>query len=129
MLGYHLREAMTLAKKLGKSPYDTLKDRFTIRNRGDRVVAELKNIETIQALQNLMSRMELPDVTGITEIVGAAIMHDQATEIYFPDAVLGVDEAKDLYGWTSVRGYHLVVAEVGVTLTKNDPGEAAWKPE
>jgi hypothetical protein len=127
MLGYHLREAMTLAQKIGKAPYDKLKDRFTIRNRGDRVVAELKLVETVQALQQLMSKMELPELHTVVEIVGAAIAHD-AGRIYFPDAVLMDEDKKDLYGWTSKHGYHLIVAEVGVTITKDDPGEAAWTP-
>lgn len=127
MLGYHLREAMTLAKKIGRSPYDLLKDRWTIRNRGDRVVAELKEIESVQALQTLMSKMELPELHTVVEIVGAAIAHE-AGQIYFPDAVLDEKQAHELYNWTSKNGYHLIVAEVGVTITKNDPGEAAWTP-
>lgn len=127
MLGYHLREAMTLAKRIGKAPYDQLKDKFTIRNRGDRVLAELKIVETVQALQNLMSKMELPEIHTVVEIVGAAIAHD-AGQMYFPDAVLTEDDAKELYNWTSKHGYHLIVAEVGATITKDDPGEAAWTP-
>jgi len=128
MLGYHLREAMTLAKRIGKAPYDTLKEKFTIRNRGDRVVAELKIVETVQALQQLMSKMELPEVHTVVEIVGAAISHG-AGQMYFPDAALTEDDAEELYNWASKHGYHLVVAEIGVTITKDDPGEAAWKPQ
>ena len=127
MLGYHLREAMTLAKRIGKAPYETLKDKFTIRNRGDKVVAELKIVESVQALQQLMSKMELPEVHTIVEIVGAAISHD-AGQIYFPDAVLSTEDSTELYGWTSKHGYFLIVAEVGVTITKEDPGEVAWTP-
>lgn len=129
MLGYHLREAMTLAKRIGKSPYDTLKDKFTIRNRGDRVVAELKVKEGIEALQSLMSKVELSDVTSTVEIVGAAIVHSQATELYFPDAVLTDEDKLALWKWSSKNEYYIIVAEIGVTLTKKDPGEVAWTPE
>jgi hypothetical protein len=128
MLGYHIREAMTLAKRLGKAPYNSLKDKFTIRNRGDRVTAELKNVESLHALSNAMSKMEIPEIHTVLEIVGAAITHDAATQLYFPDAALDYEQSTELYNWATANGFYLIIAEVGVTITKSDPGEVAWTP-
>lgn len=127
MLCYHIREAMTVAEKLKIEPYDGLKVNWIIRNRGTKVVAERKNVETLQALQAAMSNMELENVDSAMGIVGAAIMH-KAHQMYFPDARLNPDDVLALYSWCHKHGYFLVVAEVGVTITKDDPGEVAWTP-
>jgi len=127
MLCYHIREGMTVAQSLKIDPYTELKKEWVIRNKGSRVVAERKNPIALEALQAAMSKMELEDVRNVMEIVGAAILH-KAHQMYFPDAVFTPEDSLSLYNWCQRNGYHLVVAEVGVTITKDDPGEAAWTP-
>lgn len=128
MLGYHIREALTIAKKKGIEPYKGLKDRFIIRNKGTRVVAELRDVETLAALQSAMSKVVLENLSSLMEILGGAINH-KMSEMFFPDADLTQDEAEKLYLWAQKNGYFLIVAESGITLTKNDPGEAVFRPE
>lgn len=125
MLGYHIREALTLAKKGKIAPYDTLKDRFIIRNKGSHVVADPKDIEI--SIESVMSKVTLEDLTSLMEIVGGALNH-RADEMFFPSADLEADEVEKLYTWAQKNDYFLVVAETGVTLTRNDPGEAKWTP-
>lgn len=127
MLGYHIREALTIAKKKGIEPYNELKDKFTIRNKGNRVVAELKHVEAATALQAAMSNLTIEHLSSLMEIVGAAINH-KASEMFFPDADLAPDEVEKLFLWAEKNGYFLIAAESGITLTKDDPGEASWRP-
>lgn len=127
MLGYHIREALTIAKKAGIKPYDTLKDRFVIRNRGDRVTAELKDKEAFTALQSVMSKVTLENLTSLMEIVGGAINH-KAREMFFPDADLMPEELEKLHLWAEKNEYFMVASDAGVTLTRDDPGEAKWVP-
>lgn len=128
MLGYHIREAMTYAKAREIDPYKGLKSQWIIRNRGDRVVAERRDVIAFEALQSAMQKMEIENLHSVVEIVGAAIAH-KAHHIYFPDAILTPDERLMLWKWARSNEYYIVVAEVGVTLTKENPGEAAWTPE
>lgn len=128
MLGYHLREAMTIAEKKKVSPYAELKKRWTIRNRGNRVVAELRGVENIVALQAAMSKMAIEDVSSLVEVIGSAITH-KAHEMFFPDADMIREDVEKLYAWARKNEYYLVVSLDGITLTKDDPGEAAWTPE
>lgn len=127
MLGYYLREALTIAEKMKIEPYHELKSRFRIRDLGDRVVAELTKVESLTALQTGMAKMTLPGLTELFEIIGAAITHG-ANEMYFSEAELLEEEVGKLFAWATKNGYHLVVGE-GITLTKTDPGEAKWLPE
>lgn len=129
MLGYHLREAMSVAKSKKIEPYHELKDKFVIRNRGTRVIAEKRHVETITALQAALSKVVLSNIETLVQIVGAAIEH-KAHELFFPDAALAVEEDKlTLYKWCQKNGYHMILAEVGVTLTKEEVGDIEWTPE
>jgi len=127
MLGYRLREAMNIAKRGKIEPYQNLKDKFVIRNKGDKVYAEYRHPETIAALREVLSKMTLADIEQPMEIVGAAILH-KAQEMYFPSVTLTDEDKLTLYQWTSKNGYYMIVAEVGVTLTRVNPGDVAWEP-
>lgn len=129
MLAYHLREAMTIAQKNHIEPYEELKDKFTIRNRGTFVLAEVKkSLDIVAQLQTAMAKVVLEDETTVVAIVGAAITH-KAEELFFPNAVLSEDDLKQLYTWTEKNGYFIVAADLGATLTKRDPGPAKWSPD
>jgi len=128
MLGYHIREALTIAKKEKIEPFDKLKERFVIRNKGDHVVAELKDIEELDTIQSVMSRVTLEGLVTLMEIVGGAINH-KADQMFFPSADLEDGEVEKLYIWAQKNSYFLIVADSGVTLSKSDPGEAKWEPK
>lgn len=126
MLGYYLREAMTLAKKYKIAPYEELKDKWIIRDRGDRITAELRSRTPLEAMRIAISKLVLSNLVSLNEIVGACINH-KAEEMYFPDADITDEEAGTLYLWSIKNGYFIVVGN-GVTITKTDPGDVAWIP-
>lgn len=129
MLGYYLREAMTVAKKLNIEPYHELKDKWTIRNRGMKVVAEYKLVEPLSGLAQAASKMEIPHAASLAELVGAAIQY-RTPEMTFPNAALTPQEYPMLYKWCEANGYYMIVSDAGViTLTKTDPQGVQWTPE
>ena len=129
MLGYYIREAMTLASKDKDSPYKDLKGQFIIRDKGDRIVAE-RRIASDFVMQAVMTRMILADLETLYEIVGAAVQN-RVREMVFPDAELNEEHLTLLYQWCQKNEYYLIAVtnQVGVTLTKNDYGDIAWTPE
>ena len=128
MLAYHLREAMTVASKDSKSPYHELKQKFMIRNKGTRVVAELRDVTDIVAhIQSAKPKLVLDGLGTLVELVGAVITHE-AHEMFFPDARLTEEDARNLWRWATPRDYYLVIGE-GITIAKDDPGDAKWTPE
>lgn len=126
MLGYYLRQAMTIAQKQKIAPYEGLKDKWTIRDRGDRILAELKSRAPIETLKRADAKLILAGLVDLPEIVGACIEH-KADEMYFPEGVLDEQQTKVLYLWSSKNGYHIIIGN-GVTVTKTDPGDIAWVP-
>lgn len=128
MLGYYIREGFKIARDRKLTQYKDLPEKFVIRNRGDHVLAELRSRVTLTALQQHMSRVVLDEIVDLVQVIGAAIQH-KAEEMQFPDAELERDDLLRLYQWASKNQYYLIVAETGLTLTKDDPGEAKWTPE
>jgi len=126
MLGYYLREAMTIAKKYKIAPYEGLKDKWIIRDRGDKIVAELRSRTPLEAMRIAIAKIVLGDIVSLNEIVGACINH-KAEEMYFPDASITDEEAATLYLWANKNNYFIIVGN-GITVTKSDPGDIAWTP-
>lgn len=126
MFCYRLNEALMYAKKHGVVPYEGLKDKFMIRNKGNRALAELRVQPVLETLQRAMEKLVLSDFSSAVEIVGAAITN-KVNEMFFPDAELNEEELKLVHTWGEKNGYFLVYGN-GLTLTKNDPGEAKWTP-
>lgn len=128
MLAYRIREAMTLAEKVHYAPYHILKAKYIIRNKGSRVLAELREIDSVlETLQAAHTRVTLEQLSSLIEIIGGVI-HAKAEEMFFPDADLSAEETNRLYLWCKEKDYFLIVAERGITITKTDPGEAKWEP-
>jgi len=120
---------MTIAKKQNLEPYHTLKDRFVIRDRGDRVMAELRDISPSAGLQQAMSQLKLEEVTALMEIIGSLITHHTAEQIHFPKASLTEEEMTSLYKWVRENEKFMVVSELeGITVVSTDPGEVKWTP-
>lgn len=122
---YLLRDALSVAEKDHSSPYRPLKSNFIIRNKGTHVLAERRNVVDIIG-ELSRSRMTIENITTLIEIIGAVITHKQH-EMYFPDALVNEEEILQLYNWCLEKEYNIVVGD-GITVTKNDPGEAKWLP-
>lgn len=126
MLGYYIREALTLAKRFDIAPYNELKDKFIIKDKGDRVVAELRL--RIPVLRHATGKLTLSELTSVQEIVGACIEH-KSEEMYFPNASLSEDDVKTLHTWTEKNNYFIISAPGGeLTVTRKDPGDIKWMP-
>lgn len=130
-LSYQLHEAL---KSAGIYPeyahYSALRDKFTIRLRAGKVVAEIKHrpLVALKVVTDPHSKMTIPEVNTVLGIVGAAVTH-KAGEIYFPDAKLDESNLLTLSGWATPAGYFIINNyDNGVTLTKTDPGVVSWTP-
>lgn len=126
MLAYHIREALVIAEKKSIVPYSKLKSLFIVKNLGSYVSAVRRTETPDEVGANV--KLTLSEIENVEGVVGAVILH-KANEMFFPDCVLNDAEAKVLFDWASPLFYNLVIGESGTTVTKNDPGDAAWKPE
>lgn len=126
MTGYWIREAMTVAEKQGIKPYHELKGKFIIRDKGGKVVAELRERAALEQLKSSAPKLVLADLTGLLEILGACVEH-KSSEMYFPGAALDEEEIGRLYNWCRTNNYFIIAGD-GITITKTDPGDIAWTP-
>lgn len=130
-LSYHIHEALKSAAVYPEyAHYAPLRDKFTIRLRAGKVVAELKHkqLVALKVVREQLSKMTVPEVNTVLGIVGAAVTH-KASEMYFPDAQLDDSNLRTLENWATPAGYFIVNNyDKGVTLTKVNPGEMAWQP-
>lgn len=118
---YHLREAFRF------DAYQPLRAMYIVRIRGHYVIAEPRVAPTQPAAQTEIGTMNIPEVTDLLEVIGAAIKHKRET-MFFPSVELDDSSMEKLYAWASKNGYHIVAGDEGVTLTRNDPGVLAWTP-
>jgi len=129
-IAFKIRQAMAQASTRVNqgdetyAEYARLKSKYLIRTMFGKVIAEPRDVTDVVKAQQTANHMRLSGLGTSLEIVGAAIQH-KADEMYFPDAY--TNQASEVYPWAQKNGYYIVVGE-GMTLTKNDPGELAWKP-
>lgn len=113
------------------STYAELRNKFTFRVRQGKVIAEMKNkeIESIVAVRQQLSKMIIPVVSSVLGIVGAATSH-KAPEMYFPDARINANELSELFQWSEPAGYYIINHDdMGLTITRTHPGEMNWTPK
>lgn len=129
-LAYLIREGIHAARHLGLSDFASLTEKFIIRDRGNHVVAEIRNKLPSEILSRSLAKITLREVQGLGAVVGAAITHKGKKEWYFPDAALNRSEMEQLYAWTSKNEIHIIKHdEKSITLTRTNPGEIAWTPD
>ncbi len=108
-------------------PYHTyahLEEKYIIRVGSGTVTAELRIAIPILATQTIGMRFD--GLSSMLQVVGAVIKH-KAPEMYFPSADLTPDEIIRIYTWASKNEYYIIKGD-GITITRKDPGELAWKP-
>ena len=136
-LAYNIREGIKVARdrvldeqypnRESFKPFAALKAKYIVRVKGLTVVAEPRDFAPQLSANAVLNRMVIEEVVGPLEIVGAAIKH-KAPEMFFPSADLTTEDLERVYTWSSKHEYFIVFSDVGVTLTKTDPGEIAWHP-
>lgn len=131
-LAYQIHEALKSASIYPEySHYTPLRDKYTIRLRAGKVVAELKHkqLVALKVVREQLSKMTVPEVNTVLAIVGAVLTH-KASEMYFPAAKLIESDLIALAGWATPAGYFIINNyDNGVTLTKTNPGEMTWQPQ
>jgi len=138
-LAYYIREGIRIAKgrvsdtKTPKNtldffqPYSSLSAKYVIRVKGNNVVAEPRELIPNLPASEVLKRMVIEEVEEPLEIVGAVIKH-KAPEMFFPMGDNSPENLARIYAWSSKNDYFIVSSDVGITLTKTDPGEIAWRP-
>lgn len=131
---YQIREGIKVAKLRTREKPDEFRDyaslasKYIIRSGEGEVIAEPRDlVPEITPSQAISSRMTLPNLESNLEIVGAVITHKIA-DMFFPDADSSDENLVSIYSWSSKNGYHIIKSDVGITLTKNEPGDIEWKP-
>lgn len=122
LLAYRIREGIAAAAHLKIEQYAKLTNKYIIRSRKNKVVAELRNRLDIDALRSGLAepaeKLTIRDAISLPEIIGACVAHN-ADELYFPLAVLEEDELDKLKNYA--KGKHLEVLDhedEGITLRK-----------
>lgn len=134
---FKLREGIKASKEYAldveKQPvepyisYSGLMSKFIIRVKGPLVICEPRDVIPLARLRQTLGQVSLPEVKDTLGIIGAAITH-KAPIMVFPNANASSVEADRLNFWASNNDYFLVITDNHVTLTKENPGELAWKP-
>lgn len=107
--------------------YAALKDAYYIKKYDGKIVAEPKDIPAEVKVYRTLATVTVPDAANTLEIIGAAIAH-KADKMFFPDASVEHLELERLYNWAQAKEYFIIIGEAGLTLTKEDPEDLAWKP-
>lgn len=107
-LAYYIREALSAAQKmLEKDPtnermknYVSLRAKFIIRIRGNKVIAEPRSALPMAVSQvKKLKSVYLPNITSLSEIVGAVakyMIEEKKEQIKIPDFDLTEDELQQL---------------------------------
>ena len=124
-LAYYLREGIAAAAKvLSKDPtnekmqnFVSLRAKFVIRIKGNKVIAEPRNALPIAVTQvKKLKSVYLPDITTISEIVGAVakyIVEEGKEQLTIPNYDLTEDDIQKL-------GLYLRGKSLAVTITEKD---------
>lgn len=128
----YLREAFNVAESIKHDRFRNLKKQFKIKvdQAKNLVIAEPKVNEQseLAIIIKHIAKIAIPDVNTISGIVGALISNKGYDEIHFPDAHLPNHELAQLYKWTQLQAYKIVIDVDGTTITKNEAA-AEWKPQ
>lgn len=135
-LSFWIREGIQVARRHAldkdKKPvepyaaYARLLSKYVIRMEGNKVIADPRDVIPMETVRESLNKMVLHGVNDEFSIMGAAIMH-KAEELFFPDATDETCDLAALYNWTSKNGYNIIPSEDGITLTRRDVGDIAWK--
>ena len=127
-LAYAVREGLNVAKELStESRYHDILEVYKLKTERDAIVfdprVKLEYENPIAQMADAFGPLDIPLVSDVIEIVGAAIKH-KAPCITFPDASLSEHEITKLGKWTSNNGYS-ITSQSPLTLMKHASREAS----
>ncbi len=121
-LVYYLRDGFSVAKRLPSSPYKELHEKWRLRAKMDRVIAELKGAPVdigIPILAKRFTGLNLPEVTEVLEIIGAFIKH-KAPRGEFTNAHITGNGLNNLKKWCDNNNYAIIQSEPHLIIERND---------
>lgn len=131
-LAYHIHEALKSAAIFPEfHEYAQLRDKFIIRIKYNKVIAELRSKPQVglAIIKEQLAKMTIVDISSVLGIVGAAVTH-KAADMLFPEARLNEQGLGELYQWSEPAGYYIINhGDNGLTLTRVHPGELNWTPK
>lgn len=120
-LVYYIRDGLAVAESLPSSPYKELRQKWRLRAKRDKVVAEIKGapIEVgVPLLVRKFTGLSLPEITGVIEVIGALVKH-RAPRYEFPNALIAGNGLKNLQNWCDKNEYSITQSEPYLILEKN----------
>lgn len=129
-IAYQIRQGIATAAFKGEEDYAGLAEKFMIKSRPGKVIAERRNKLVQGVYRQLAKQLNIPEANNLNSIVEQTIKHLDQEELYFPNILNPNTELlEELYKWSSVKGFKIIRNKQGITLTKKDVGEIEWKPE
>ena len=130
-LAYQIHEGLKVADIYPEyAKYRKLIEVYKFKTKYDKVIAERRDkiVEAKTILNQQLSKMVVEEAIDVMSIIGAATKH-KANELYFPNVVLENGELDRLYEWCKPAGLFIINnQDLGITLTKSDPGELRYEP-
>lgn len=128
-MAYALRDAFAAAETFpSESEVANLKNKFKIKIKHDYLIFEpQQKLEFGEAemdspslvLARSLETMQIDEVKGVLEIVGAIIKH-KAPEFIFPDATLDEGEMDRLVKWLNISENYIFIKSSPLTIRKRD---------
>jgi len=144
-LFYKLREALLASREFKdlKHYYDIINSNFTFREEKYAIVAEYNPVPVgvpvgevdVREDSGLSKQVKgtIETARTLLDVVGGGVEGDKEEyeEIYFPNAVLKIEDQKKLWDWTETTEWGFIDhQEKGLTLVKGDEfGDILWRPE
>jgi hypothetical protein len=135
-LARHIFEGIASSKEYVKEgePYDTyarLGERFVIRVKRDRVVAEWRELMLHERVETSPKQVHIQasDAATAGYLISQIITKGRPHTIRFEGASLADHQMYDLFTWTEKNDYNIVASETGIVITKDpETKEFAWRP-
>ena len=129
-VAYQIRQGIATAAAKGEADYASLAEKFVIKSRPGRVIAERRNKMLVGVYLQASKQLNIPEANSINSIVEQTIKNLDQEELYFPNILnANNDLLTELYKWVSTKGFKIIRNKQGITLTKKEVGEIEWKPE
>lgn len=133
-LAYKLREAFFASRHYPEyEKYHTLQGDYKILARVHNVICKRieKGGKHFRVEQVIVGAMQLPEITQLTGVFGAAIRFPHVEELWFPNVNLIPESKLRVYEWTAERDWQYIDHHgSGITLTKKEVEEdLLWSPE
>lgn len=117
---YSVREGLKYAEEHKVENYADLKETFILKYNSEGILVKpRRKIDYGTPIQQLAKsqHLVLDEVTGVLEMIGAAIQH-KAPKLEFPNANVEGDGLKRLEKWATLNQYKIVKSDSGIIMER-----------